>query len=554
MSDKNPTDSELQQMAAAVTNRAEELLAEVAEDPKLVDPRLVKQCLDANERGDGVLFATLQRGKYLCNISVKDAKKETAWYKWGGHVWKRDDYSDVYNAIEPAALAYQQQANILKDEIIEEGITDKKHQDGWKISLKDKYKSRADRLRSESGINKALKFAPIVDQTMACREGQFNQKPWLLPCKNGVIDLKNRVLIQGRPDDLLSKEIDIDYDPHADYTDWVNFIEEVSGSPEMAAFIKRSFGYAATGFSFEQYIWIFVGPGRNGKGVLFDLIGDILGPYYHEISRAMLIEQRNEPGPAAASEHKYSLIGKRLILGSETNKGQKIDGAAIKGLTGEDRINCRPNFKSEINFKATHSLFLQTQYVPIGVTKDFALRERILKIEFPWMYVDDPEASAKKEPAKAHLFRQKDKHLKDRLRQNKQGVLRWIVEGCGEWQEIGLKPPESILTAVDELAKEEDYIGQFIDDCLVHHQDAEPDDKYTRVKTTRLHEVFRWWWSQHMDVEQRRTPGTKSVNGQMRDRGHLVEKIGGINWLYRFLIKGDIDDEVDAWLKKGGKS
>ncbi len=532
------TDAELQQIAAAVTGRATELLEQVPEDEKLIDPRLVKQCLDANERGDGVLFATLNRGKFLANVSVKDAKKETPWYLWAGHVWQRDDYNEIYNAAEATALAYQQQVDILKDEIREKKITDKKQPEGWKIVLKEKYKARADRLRSQNGASKAMHWAPIVDQAMAAREGDFNQKPWLLPCKNGVIDLKTGNLTQGRPSDLLTKAIDVEYDPHADYTEWLKIIEEICDSKEVAAFIKRSIGYAATGFSHEQYIWVFVGTGRNGKGILFDLIGDILGPYYHEISRAMLVEQRTEPGPAAASEHKYSLIGKRMILGSETNKGQKIDGAAIKGLTGEDRINCRPNFKSEIIFKATHSLFLQTNHVPAGLTRDFALKQRTLKIEFPWMYVDDPEAEALATPNQAHRFKLKDKNLKERLRKIKPGILRWIVEGCLEWQQIGITPPDSIIKAVDDLAKEEDKFGQFFEECL-NRDDAECETPFKD-----LYAAFSWWWDENQDSRESRLWSKIAVAKNFEERGYLQVARSGIKYRKGVQINASIRMEV----------
>ena len=540
------SDAELQAIAAAVNDRAAEILYQVEPEQKLIDPKLVKQCLDANERGDGVLFATLNRGKFLCNVSVKEAKKETPWYLWGGHVWQRDDFSEIYNGAEATAIAYQQQADTLSEDIKEKKIKSKSHDEGWKISLRDKYKARSNRLRSQNGANKAMHYAPIVDKTMATREGEFNQMPWLLPCKNGVIDLKTGTLINGRPEDLLTKAIDIEYDPHADYSEWQKIIEEIADSKEIASFIKRSIGYAATGFSYEQYIWVFVGTGRNGKGILFDLIGDILGPYYHEISRAMLVEQRSEPGPAAASEHKYSLIGKRMILGSETNKGQKIDGAAIKGLTGEDRINCRPNFKSEIIFKSTHSLFLQTNHLPHGLTRDFALKQRTLKIEFPWMYVDDPEAEALAAPNQAERFKSKDKNLKDRLREIKPGILRWIVEGCLEWQQLGIAPPESIIKAVDDLSKEEDYIGQFIEDCLIAKSD--PDD--TRSYTADVYDLFRWWWAHNMDSQERRIPGLKSMNSQMRDRGCTVDKKGGKVWLYHYILDPTIEIETKDWLLK----
>lgn len=533
---KNMTD-EIEDIAAQVQRRAAELTPNKEQPP--LEQSFIKACLDANERGDGCMFATIHRGKYLYNTTPKDGE----WFAWNGHVWSKDEFRRAMAAIEDCAIEYQQQADILKKEIKDDGV-DKYHEDAWKLALHKKYQSRADRLRQGSGAAAVLNWAPVVDTAMACKESDFDKQPWLLPVKNGIVDLRTGALIAGRPEDLLTRALDIDYDPHADYTPWQEFINDVSGSPEVAAFIKRSIGYAITGHSYEQFIWVFTGPGRNGKGVLFDLIGDIMRPYYHVISRAMIIEQRSEPSPSAASEHKYSLMGKRVIVAAETNKGQKIDAGAVKGLTGDDDIVCRPNFKSEITFKPTHTIFLHTQYVPVGLTRDFAMVQRLLKVEFPFMYVDDPEADAAKKPVMAGRFRKKDPTLKEKLRQIKPGILKWMMEGTREWIEKGLSPPDSILAAVKMLADEEDYVARFMQDCLVRFE----DDHEIRMQTTDMYNAFRWWWGQNMDEAAKMIPAMKTVNKDMREKGHKVEGVGGKTWLYGHTINPEIEDDVDQFV------
>lgn len=539
-----PESADLGRIAEQVRQRAAEL-QRTDDTVAPLDPRFVRQCLDANERGDGVMFAQMHRDRFLFNVTPKDGQ----WYTWSGHVWETDETRRALDAVEHCALQYQMIADSLADEIREKSIV-KGHAEAYKIKVKAAYASRAKDLRGLNRASKALTWAPVVDESMACRDEDFDRKPWLLPCANGIINLKTGALIQGRPEDRLSRTINVAYDPHADYQEWIETVEDICGDPEVAAFIKRSLGYAITGFSHEQYYWIFVGPGRNGKGTIFDLVGDIMGPYYHEISRAMLIEQRSEPSPSASSEHKYSLLGKRIIVGSETNKGQKIDGAAIKSLTGEDRINCRPLYKSEVVFKPTHTLFLHTNHVPYGVTKDFALLQRLLQVEFPHMYVDNPEAEEKKAPMFKGRFRKKDPLLKDRLRLIKPGILRWLVEGCLEWQQIGLAPPQSILDAVKKLAVEEDYVGQFMADCIT----AWPDHPDARMSCTRMYEAFRWWWAMNMDGREQRIPSMKGINSAFRDRGVLMEKSGGKTWIYGHTVSLAVEDEVDEWLKKGGKA
>jgi putative DNA primase/helicase len=523
-------------MAAAVRQRAEALAVPEAREPLAAE--FVKECLDTNERGDGCMFAALHRERYMYNATPRDGE----WYAWGGHVWQRDDFRRSFAAVEECALEYQRMAEMLKRDIETHGIT-KTHSDAWKIALREKYKKRIDRLRSAVGATKTLQWAPVVAPDMACLESDFDKVPHLLPVKNGVVDLRTGALTKGRPEDKLARALDIDYDPHADYTPWVEFINEIADDPEVAAFIKRSLGYGSTGWSHEQYIWVFTGPGRNGKGVLFDLIGDVMRPYYHVISRSMLIEQRNEPSPSAASEHKYSLLGQRIVVGGETNRGQRIDAGAVKQLTGDDEIVCRPNFKSEIVFKPSHTLFLHTNHVPVGLTRDFALVQRLLKIEFPYMYVDDPAAEAALRPLQAARFRKKDPGLKDKLRKYKAGILRWLVEGAMEWHEHGLDPPESIRKAVRDLAEQEDYTGRFLRDCLVR-QDSE-----TRISCQEMYNVFRWWWSQNEeDQGSKRIPAMKTINGQMRDRGVVVEMVGGKTWIYGYSIDLDIVAEVNEFL------
>lgn len=528
-----------EEIAKAVQQRAKDLLVKKPRQP--LDDKFVKQCLDANERGDGCLFASLHKWRFFYNTTPKDGE----WYVWTGNVWEIDDFRASFAAVEDVAIEYQRAAEPLKKDIKDNGI-DKKHQDAWKLKLLDKYNSRVDRVRGAAGVGKVLVWAPVVDPDMACRESDLNKHPWLLPVKNGVIDLRTGALTTGRPEDLLTKSLDIEYDPHADYAPWQEFVDEVSGDHDVASFIKRTMGYSITGHSYEQYIWVFTGPGRNGKGILFNMIGDVMGPYYHEINRGMIIEQRNEPSPSAASEHKYSLLGKRIIVGAETNKGQKIDASAIKSLTGEDKITCRPLFKSEISFSPSHTVFLHTNHIPHGLTRDFAMVQRLIKIEFPYMYVDNIEAEKKKYPGKADRFRQKDPHLKEKLRAVRHGILRWLVEGCLEWQERGLDPPKIIIDSVSCLEKDEDYIGQFISDCLEHF----PDDEKMRISCTSAYDAFKWWWAMNMDAREQRIPTMKTINSSLRERGYMVEKRSGKTWIYSMAINIEIIDELQEFVKR----
>ncbi len=97
-----------EELAAAVEARAKALLP-----PKpdiTVTQEFVKECLDANERGDGVLFATLNAGLFIVNVTPKDRGE---WYIWNGNVWVIDDTRRSFASVEEVALEYKAQVEIL---------------------------------------------------------------------------------------------------------------------------------------------------------------------------------------------------------------------------------------------------------------------------------------------------------------------------------------------------------------------------------------------------------------------------------------------------------
>lgn len=530
-----------------VTARAKELIPK--DEAVELDIQFIRQCLDHNERGDGDLFSALHNGRHLFNVTHEKGE----WYAWKGNIWELDHKNHkAIDAVEDCAGEYCRAMDQLQRDIDEQGIT-KDSKEGWMLKVVDKYKTRISRLRSDTGAKKVLLWVPIVNPAMRCKEEDFDQKPWLLPVANGVINLKTAALENGRPDDFLTRALKIEFDPHADYSEWQAFVEEIADSKEVADFIRRSFGYSATGNVYEQFIWVFTGPGRNGKGLLFNGVGSVLGPYYHELNPSMLLEQRYDQNPSAASEHLYSLFGKRIIVGSETNKGQKTDLAAVKRLTGDDPITCRPNFRSEMTYMPTHSLFLRTNHIPYGFTKDFAMAQRFLKVDFPWRYVDDVEAEKRKWPNFADRFKKKDPRLKDRLLSPKgrQGILRWIVEGCLEWQQIGIAPPQIILDGIKEHTKEEDYIASFYEEALSQVLYGSAADPPLKTSCTDIYEVFKWWWSINNDPRENRTPALRTMTAALRERGYKIEKKSGRYWLYDHLFNTELFQE---YKKDTGKS
>ncbi|MBU1139525.1 MAG: hypothetical protein KKA76_11140 [Proteobacteria bacterium] len=559
-------------IAEQVAAREKELLGGIdTTPPAATDLEFIRSCFAANERGDGLLLAALIKNDLLY-VTTPDKKGE--WYRWENHVWEYDEYDTCVDLADRAAQAYEYYAEYLESEIakvideLEEerqeeiNKTKQEYNDEeakkriekllkkplaipeWMAETKKAYEKRAYSLRAKNKINTALNLAPRLDRSIATVSENLDQKPLLLPAPNGVIDLKRGVLVDGLREDYLTKKIDVNYNTAADYTFLTDFFNEVCidperpGTEEMPAFLKRLFGYSITGKTNEEFIFIFIGPGRNGKGVIFSTIADIMGPYYHEANRSLFLEQKYEPPPSATSEHMFALLGKRIVVGAETNKGQKIDSGRIKHITGDEKFNYRQNYGSEKNGKFTHSLFLQTNNMPYGLTKEFSLTQRLVIIELPYRFVDDIEEEEAKYPALKGRFKKKNNALKTIFRrpENREGVLKWLVEGCLEWQEKGLQIPDCVINSRDQYVKNEDYLGQFISEIMEHH----PEEETLQMIFTQFYELFENWWKENIDKRDNRAPHKNTISKELRDRGYKLEKIGGVLRVFHFKISQEV--------------
>jgi putative DNA primase/helicase len=58
-----------------------------------------------------------------------------------------------------------------------------------------------------------------------------------------------------------------------------------------------------------------------------------------------------------------------------------------------------------------------------------------------------------------------DKELSDKLHTEWPGILQWAIEGCLEWQRIGLAPPAAVRNATAEYLASEDAVSQWMDEC-----------------------------------------------------------------------------------------
>lgn len=405
--------------------------------------------------------------------------EHNCWYLWDGKTWQRD-----IKCIETIELAKATTKRMmLEAESVEEEFR--------KIA-KAHAKSSA-----TSGKLEAMLFCARSEKGMSRSASKFDQHDYLLTVANGTIDLERGELLPHNPDHLMTKQAKIKFDRDAKCPRWIQFLEEIfAGDTDLIRYMQRLVGYSLTGSVKEQGLWVFWGSGCNGKSLFTNVLHDLLGDYYHRCDPELFVEGRARSA-GQASPHIVALKGARVAIASETKAGAKLAETALKELTGGDQLTGRQLHAEPQQFYPSHKLILLTNHRP-RVTQDPALWRRLRLVPFSVSFEG-----------------REDRELGRKLRQELEGILAWAVEGCLEWQRDGLRTPDKVKTATEEYKREEDVLGQFLEDRCT----ADPTNQFDRVSTDELFNGFVGWMksNQYRDMyTQKRFTGELEARGYQR--------------------------------------
>ena len=144
------------------------------------------------------------------------------------------------------------------------------------------------------------------------------------------------------------------------------------------------------------------------------------------------------------------LHGARLVTSSETEKHQAWSQSRINQLTGEDKITANFMRRDHFTFRPLFKLVIIGNHKPKLDTVNEAARRRFLIVPF----LQKPN-----EP---------DKSLVNKLRQEYPAILRWMIDGCLDWQAHGLQRPKVVQQATADYFEEQDLLAQWIaEECEV---------------------------------------------------------------------------------------
>ena len=297
---------------------------------------------------------------------------------------------------------------------------------------------------------------------------KVDAEPFLVGAENAVIDLRTGEGREYSRRDYITKTLGTHFDPLATCPRWVQFMGEIFPDADVRRYVWKAIGYSLTGDMREKCFFFLHGLGDNGKSVFLELMEFILGNYADQGGKGLTVtnSQGSYPTREAAK-----IVGKRLVLASETEEREKMNTGVIKSITGGDSLDAAGVYEKHFTFKPTCKIWFAGNYKPTIHDAGPAIWGRVRLIPFDRTFVGE----------------EIDLGLRERLKNEAPGILNWLIQGCLLWQAEGLAAPSRIVNEVESYRKDEDTLAEFIEDC------TEPELMGEGIQHADLFTKYREW-------------------------------------------------------------
>jgi putative DNA primase/helicase len=195
-------------------------------------------------------------------------------------------------------------------------------------------------------------------------------------------------------------------------------------------FLQTASGWAITGNTEEQTMFILYGSGANGKTTFLNTILSILGDYGTATPTETFMRKTGDQ----ITNDIARLRGTRFVTTTEAEQGRRLSEPLIKKITGNDQMTARFLYGEFFNFVPTFKIFMATNHKPVIKGTDYGIWRRIKLIPFTTRIPEEKQ----------------DRRLEEKLKAEASGILNWLLEGTARWKREGLIAPATILNATNE--------------------------------------------------------------------------------------------------------
>jgi len=383
------------------------------------------------------------------------------WHHWNGVRWAPD------------------QTNLIKRTVSELAVN------GIGDAASDIERKALIRLLNLAPIDKSLE-ALSTFENYGTDGADWDQVPYLLGTKNGVVDLRyNALLPDVGPECLVTKTTGVPFKPvegpdafHTVAPLFMGFLDEImSGDADMVSFLLLWFGASLHGFSPEQRFLLMTGIGRNGKGALKHSVMKAVGEYGVQPDANVYMRSRmGGTSSAGARADLMDLKGRRVGFFSEP-EGNRFNEEMLKAHTGGDMITARALYSNRvISWEPTHSITFLVNNAPEVEDLGPSMGARVMVADFRERFDGDAE----------------DKQLYRKLEAEAVGILAILCWAASAWYESwdrsgeGITLPERVKEQSRQFMERNDQVAAFLNEAAVL-------DAMAQTPSQRLYQAYQQW-------------------------------------------------------------
>lgn len=391
-----------------------------------------------------------------------------SWMRWTGTCWRELDEAQM------RARMYERLEHAVYSALGKDGEPERRD---W-APTKQKISNLLDALGAVTLLPTEVNAPAWIDGA----GGSEQDSSPIVACENGLLRIRDRVLLPHGPEFFNLVSVPFAYDPEATAPTWERFLEQIwPNDPDAIQALQEWFGYVLSGRTDQQKILLMVGPSRSGKGTIARVLKALVG-------------KENLAGPTLAGLGTNfglsTLIGKPLAVISDARLSGNDNSQVVERLltiSGEDTIDIDRKYREPWTGKLPTRLMILSNELPYfgDASGVIARRFVVLNMTVSWLGKEDPT-------------------LSDRLVAEMPGILNWALDGLARLEAKGrLTEPACSREAVTTMQDTASPTSAFIRErCLTGPTYSVPVDTLWAV------------WREWAEDNGVRTVGTKQMFGR----------------------------------------
>lgn len=314
---------------------------------------------------------------------------------------------------------------------------------------------------------------------LSYKELEFDQRKDLIALQNGVLDTKTLELVEHEKLFYQTILLPFDRNPEAQCQKWFYFLDSLELEPETLARIQEWFGYCLIPDTRIEKCLYLLGDGSNGKSVILETLGAMLGPNTVSIEPSKMFDRFQLLGLQGKLVNYCTDIATRHAMNEE-----------FKKVVSGEQVTCDVKNKEIITFKPFAKHLFSANDVVISKDKSDGFFRRFDVLRLHKQFPEDV----------------RDEGLKEYLKENElPGIFNWSLEGLRRLKEQNFKMTNApqFDQASQEFRMDNNPVAQFLEDeCSFITADTladMPEESRARglkersITTKKLMSVYLRW-------------------------------------------------------------